>query len=81
VHDSDSDTDSGSNVEALQFVNDPSHELEQLRKYPAVVKVFVKYNTSVPSSAPVQRLLSQAELVLTPRGNRLSDETFETLLL
>jgi len=62
-------------------VNDPSHEMEQLRKYPAIAKVFVKYNTSVLSSAPVEKLFSQAGLTLTPRKNRLSDETFETLLL
>jgi len=42
--------------------------------------VFVKYHTSVPSSAPVERLFSQAGLILTPRRNELSDESFETLL-
>jgi len=26
--------DSGCKVEAIQFLNDPSHEVEQLRKYP-----------------------------------------------
>ena len=75
MHDSDSEVaDSGCKVEALQFLNDPSHELEQLRKYPVVARVFVKYNTSVPSSAPVERLFSQAGLILTPHRNRLSDE-------
>jgi len=33
--------DSGCKVEAVQFLNDSSHELEQLRKYPAVTRVFV----------------------------------------
>jgi len=57
MHDSDSEVaDSGCKFEALQFLNDPSHELEQLRKYPLVARVVVKYNTSVPSSAPVERL-------------------------
>jgi len=37
MHDSDSEiADSGCKVEALQFLNDPSHKLEQLGKYPAV---------------------------------------------
>ena len=37
MHDSDCEVaDSGCKVEALQFLNDPSHELEQLGKYPAV---------------------------------------------
>ena len=43
----------------LPFLNDPSHELEQLRKYPVVARVFVTYNTSVPSSAPVDIRFSQ----------------------
>ena len=74
-------TDSACKVEALQFLSDPSHELDQLKRYPTVAKAFVKFNTTVPSSAPVERLFSQAGLILTPRRNRLSDEFFETLLL
>jgi len=31
--------DSGCKVEALQFLNDPSHELEQLKKYQSVCQV------------------------------------------
>ena len=74
-------TDSACKVEALQFLSDPSHELDQLKRYPTVAKAFVKFNTTVPSSAPVERLFSQAGLILTPRRNSLSDEFFETLLL
>jgi len=82
MHDSDSKVaDSGCKAEALQFLNDPLHELQQMRKYPVVARVFVKYNTIVQSSAPVERLFSQAGLILTPCRNKLSDESFETLLL
>jgi len=82
IQQSDSEVaDSGCKVEALQFLSDLSHELEQLRTYPVVARVFIKYNTSVPSSAPVERLFSQAGLILTPRRIKLSDESFETLPL
>jgi len=71
----------GCKVESILFLNNPSHEFEQLRKYPVLARAFVKYNTSVPLSAPVDRLFSQAGLTLTPRRNKLSHESFETLLL
>jgi len=51
-----------------------------LDDHPIVKQVFFKYNTSIPSSAPVERLFSGAIQVLTPRRNRLSDKTFEMLL-
>ena len=72
MHDSDSEVaDSGCKVEAILFLSDASHEREQLRKYQVVARVFVKYNTSVPSSALVERLFSQAGLILTSRRNKL----------
>jgi len=38
----------------------------------------VWYNTCLPSSAPVVRLLSSTSLALTKRRNRLDDKLFET---
>jgi len=50
-------------------------------KHPLILPLFVRLNTTIPSSAPVERLFSQATLVLTARRNRLCDEILEQLIL
>jgi len=79
MHASDSEVaDSGCKVESILFLNDPSHELEQLRKYPVVARV--SNTTTVIHHQLLQKLFSQVGFILTPRRNKLSDESFETLL-
>ena len=58
-----------------------AYDLQILNQFSNMKKMFLKYNTPTPSSAPVERLFSLGGLVLTPRRNRLSDKRFEKLLL
>jgi len=56
-------------AEATAYLGD-AKKLECLRKYPTVRKGFLKYNTTLPSSVPVERLFSLGALVLTPKRNQ-----------
>ena len=67
-------------LEAASFLRD-AKTLGCLHKYPIIKKLLLTYNTTLLSSAPVERLFSLGNLVLTPKRNRLTDKRFEKLLL
>lgn len=62
----------------LQPVDDPN--LIQVRAQPLIEELFRKHNTTLASSAAVERIFSRALIIFTPRRNRISDENFEKIL-
>jgi len=68
-------------AEMESYLADKSTDLHCLKKFPIMKKLFVRYNTGLPSSAPVERLFSLGSQIMIARRNRLSDVHFEMLLL
>jgi len=69
-------------IGVMHYLDNPSKELSSLlAPHVKAAFVIVKYNTTLPSSAPVERLFSSGGLIAAPRRNSLSDENFEHLLM
>ena len=67
-------------VQAAEYFS-MAREINCLHKFPTIKRNFLKYYTTIPSSAPVERVFSLGNLVLTPRRNRHNPFRFEKLLL
>lgn len=67
--------------EIWNYLQDPCKALGSLKLYPIIKSLFLKYNTTMPSSAPVEWLFSQGGLLFTPQRTCMTDEHFEHTLL
>ena len=64
-----------------QFLSMKDQSLGSLKIFPSLEKVFRKFNTVLPSSAPVERLFSVGGSLFRPNRHRMSDAHFEQQLL
>lgn len=67
--------------EVARYLCDNRNEISILNEYPNVRAVYFKYNTTISSSAPVERVFSQSLMIFTPRRNQLNALHFEQTLL
>lgn len=67
--------------EVAEYLKSGATVLDSLNHFPMIKKLSLKLNAATPSSAPVERLFSLGNLILTPKRNKLSDHKFEKLLL
>ena len=64
-----------------KYINDTDKSLKCLEHYPRVKEVFLRLNTILPSSAPVERLFSVAGWMFRRNRHGLSDRAFEQTML
>ncbi|XP_064468391.1 uncharacterized protein LOC135379067 [Ornithodoros turicata] len=59
----------------------PRGGLQALNDFPLIKDMFIKFNTGIPSSAPVERLFSVGRDTFGLKRGKLTDENFEKQLL
>ena len=64
-----------------EYLRSECQDLSLLKTMPILEKLFRKFNTSLPSSAPVERMFNSAGGIFTKRRQSLTDEHFEMQLL
>jgi len=62
---------------SIFLTKSPTESLDSLIETSTIRKIFVKFNTPLPSYAAVERVFSVSSAVLTKKIGRLTDENFE----
>ena len=71
----------GVNRECFSYLSEPSIKINMLSKYETIKYMFIKFDTTLPSSASVERLFSTAGYIQAPQINCLGNQIFENLFL
>jgi hypothetical protein len=75
-----SSTDNSLIEEMDKYLANTSTQVISLKAYPVVAMAFVKANSTLPSSAVVERLFSAAGQILCSRRCKLSDDYFNNMV-
>lgn len=67
--------------ELYRFLKSNNCNIGMLNDYTAIKKLFIKYNTALPSSASVERMFSVGGSVITPQRGHLHDDIIEYQIL
>lgn len=68
-------------MEFMRYLIDEEESLKMLNNYKNVKKLFLKFNTAIPSSASVERIFKFDDLILRPRPTCSHDDVFERCAL
>lgn len=67
--------------ECERFLSSAESNLSMLHQFSHVKEIFIKFNTPLPSSGPVERIFNFGQMILDPKRQRISDKNFEMSLL
>ena len=64
-------------LELLQYLEDKRTTIDMLHDYNFIKNIFIRYNTNLPSSAPVERMFNFATILNSSRRHAIADKLFE----